>query len=328
MRINRRTFGAALLSALTPLVGAAQEVAYPTKAITIVVPFSPGGGVDTMARLLAEKLRVSLGQPVIVNNKPGASGMLGALAVVRAPADGHTLLLGSAGETAINPFIFKEKMQYAPETDLAPVTAIVKVPNVLLAAPQAPFGTIDELVAYAKKNPGKLSYATSGVGNPQHLNGELLEDMANIRMVHVPYRGASGQLIDVSSGTVDLTFVSYTAAAPFIKDGRVKPIAVTSAKRAPFAPDLPAIGEGKTAPGYALENWFGLFAPGATPTPVVAKINTAVVKAMQEPDLLKRMTDQGGIPAPMSPTDFRGFIKQESAQYARIVEIAKITPQN
>src|SRR5688572_4011992 len=160
---------AAAASAALP--ARAQE--YPSKPITIVVPFSAGGGVDAVARLLADKLRASLGQQVIVDNKPGASGMLGALAVARAPADGHTLLLGSAGETAFNPFIYKSKMQYAPEKDLAPVTAVVRVPNVLVAGPKAPFATLDELVAHAKKHPGRLSYATSGVGNPQHLNGEL-----------------------------------------------------------------------------------------------------------------------------------------------------------
>ncbi|WP_418321420.1 Bug family tripartite tricarboxylate transporter substrate binding protein [Piscinibacter sakaiensis] len=298
---------------------------YPTRTITLVVPFAAGGGVDVMGRLLAEKLRASLGQQVIVDNKPGASGMLGALAVVRAPADGHTLLLGSAGETAINPFIFKARMQYSPDKDLVPITPIVKVPNVLVARPDAPFKSVDELVVFAKKNPGKLTYATSGVGNPQHLNGELLEEMAGIHMVHVPYRGASAQLLDVAGGNVDMTFVSMAAAAPFLKDGRVKPIAVTSAKRAAFAPDVPAIAESKVASKYALENWFGLFAPAATPAPVLAKINAAVVQALQDPELAKRMTDQGGLIAPMSPTQFRDFIKAESAQYARIVDFAKIT---
>jgi tripartite-type tricarboxylate transporter receptor subunit TctC len=322
-----------LLACVTLMVGAASAAPalaqdFPSKTITIVVPFSAGGGVDVMARLLAEKLRSSFGQQVIVDNKPGASGMVGALAVVRAPADGHTLLLGSAGETAINPFIYKSKMQYTPDRDLAPVTAIVRVPNVLVGAPKTPFATLDELVTHAKKNPGKLSYATSGIGNPQHLNGELLEEMAGIFMVHVPYRGASGQLVDVAAGNVDMTFVSMTAAAPFIKDGRVKPIAVTGSKRAPFAPDLPTMAESKAAPKYALENWFGLFAPAATPAPVIAKINAAVVQAMQQPDLAKRMSEQGGIPAPMSPQQFRDFIKAESTQYARIVDFAKITPEN
>jgi len=329
IRQTRRTLcaTAVLCAVLAPAATMAQP-AYPTKTITIVVPFTAGGGVDVMARLLAEKLRGSLGQQVIVDNKPGASGMLGALAVVRAPADGHTLLLGSAGETAINPFIYKAKMQYAPEKDLAPITPIVRVPNVLVTKPNAPFKTVDELVAFAKKNPGKLSYATSGVGNPQHLNGELLEELAGVHMVHVPYRGASGQLVDVAGGNVDMTFVSMAAAGAFIKDGKVKAIAVTGAKRAPFAPDVPAIAESKAAPKYALENWFGLFAPAATPAPVVEKINAAVVQALQDPELAKRMAEQGGITAPMSPAQFRDFIKTESAQYGRIVEFAKITPDN
>lgn len=313
---------------LTPWVAQAQPAPYPSKTITIVVPFTAGGGVDVMARLLAEKLRGLLGQQVVVDNKPGASGMLGALTVVRAPADGHTLLLGSAGETAINPFIYKAKMQYAPQKDLVPITPVVRVPNVLVARPNAPFATVDELVVFAKRNPGKVTYASSGIGNPQHLNGELLEELTGVHMVHVPYRGASGQLIDVAGGNVDLTFVSMAAAAPFIKDGRVKPIAVTSAQRAPFAPDIPAIAESKAAPGYALENWFGLFAPAATPEPVIAKINEAVVQALRDPALAKRMTEQGGIPAPMTPAQFREFIRAESAQYARIVDFAKITADN
>jgi tripartite-type tricarboxylate transporter receptor subunit TctC len=315
---------AASLAAALP--AAAQD--FPSKPVTIVVPFAAGGGVDAIARLLAERLRTSLGQPVVVDNKPGASGMLGALQVVRAPADGHTLLLGSAGETAINPFVYKAKMQYQPEKDLAPVTAVVRVPNVLVAAPRAPFSTVDELVAYAKKNPGKLSYASSGVGNPQHLNGELLEEMTGTHMVHVPYRGASAQLLDVAAGNVDLTFVSMAAALPFLKDGRVKAVAVTSGARASFAPNVPAIGESKSASKYALENWFGLFAPGATPPAVVARINAAVVQALQNPELAKRLRDQGGEPAPMSPQQFKDFIKHESGQYARIVEFAKITPEN
>lgn len=330
--IRRSLCASAVLFALSALMassaGMAQEAAYPSKTITIVVPFTPGGGVDVMGRLLADKLRVSLNQQVIVDNKPGASGMLGALAVVRAAADGHTLLLGSAGETAINPIIYKAKMQYAPDKDLAPITPIVRVPNVLITRKDAPFKSVDELIVHARKNPGKLSYASSGVGNPQHLNGELLEEMTRVFMVHVPYRGAAGQLLDVAGGNVDMTFVSMAAAAPFIKDGRVNAIAVTSAARAPFAPNLPAIAESKAAPKYALENWFGLFAPAATPAPVIARINAAVVAALKDPDLAKRMTDQGGIVSPMTPEQFRAFIKVESAQYARIVDFAKITPDN
>jgi tripartite-type tricarboxylate transporter receptor subunit TctC len=300
---------------------------YPSKTITIVVPFSAGGGVDTIARLLAEKLRESLKQTVIIDNKAGGSGMIGALAVVKAAPDGHTLLLGSAGETAINPFVYKARMQYAPAKDLAPITLVTRIPNVLLVSPTLPVKTIEELVAHAKKNPGKLSYSSSGVGNPQHLNGELLEELAHIHMVHIPYKGASGQLIDVTSGTVDMTFVSYTAAKGFIQSGKVKAIAVTSAKRTSFAPDIPAIAEYKPLGAYQLENWFGLFAPAGTPEAVQQKLNAAVTQALRDPELAKKLRDQGGEPAPMSTQQFRDFIKAESMQFERIVTSANITAE-
>ncbi len=303
----------------------AQE--YPAKQITIVVPFTAGGGVDAVARLLADKLRVSLKQPVVVDNKPGASGMLGAQAVVKAPADGYTLLLGSAGETAINSFVYKGRMQYSPEKDLAPITLVTRIPNVMVVSPNFPAKNVEEFVAHAKKNPGKVSYSSSGVGNPQHLNGELLEEVAGIFMVHIPYKGASGQLIDVTTGVVDATFVSYTAARPFIQSGKVKPIAVTSAKRASFAPELPAIAEFKPLAKYQLENWFGLFAPAVTPVAVQEKINAAVTQALQDPELAKKLREQGGEPSPMPIAQFKAFIKAESAQFARIVDTAKITAE-
>jgi len=319
-----------ILSSLLAALGAAPVAMaqdFPSKTITIVVPFSAGGGVDTVARLLAEKLRGSLKQNVIVDNKAGGSGMIGALAVVKAAPDGHTLLLGSAGETAINTFVYKNKMQYQPAKDLAPITLVTRVPNVLVAANNFPVKNMEELVAYAKKNPGKVSYSSSGVGNPQHLNGELLEEIAGIHMVHVPYKGASGQIVDVVSGNVELTFVSYTAAKGFIKDGKVKALAVTSAKRASFDPNIPAIAEYKPLAKYQLENWFGLFAPASTPDAVVQKLNAAVTQALKDPDLAKRLQDQGGEPAPMSVQQFREFIHSESKQFQRVVETAQITAE-
>ncbi|WP_348635824.1 tripartite tricarboxylate transporter substrate binding protein [Cupriavidus sp. AcVe19-1a] len=182
--ITRRM--AALLLGLTSGATLAQAP-YPSKPVTIVVPFSAGGGVDAMARVLAEKLRTVLGQPVVVENKGGGSGMIGAQAVVKAPADGYTLLMGSAGETAINPFVYKSRMQYAPQADLLPVSLIVKVPNVVVVNPKLPYKTIDELIAYARANPGKVRYGTSGVGNPQHLSGELMARQAGVQLTHVPY---------------------------------------------------------------------------------------------------------------------------------------------
>ena len=319
-----------ILSSMLAALGAAPVAMaqdFPSKTITLVVPFSAGGGVDTVARMLAEKLRVTLKQNVIVDNKAGGSGMIGALAVVKAAPDGHTLLLGSAGETAINTYVYKSKMQYQPSKDLAPVTLVTRIPNVLVAAPNFPAKNMEELVTHAKKNPGRVTYSSSGVGNPQHLNGELLEELAGIHMVHIPYKGASGQLIDVISGNVDFTFVSYTAARAFIKEGKVKALAVTSAKRAAFDNSIPAIAEYKPLAKYQLENWFGMFAPAGTPEPVLQKINAAVTQALKDPDLAKRLQDQGGEPAPMSVQQFREFIQSESKQFQRIVETAQITAE-
>ena len=300
---------------------------YPSKPITLVVPFSAGGGVDTVARILAEKLRLSLRQNVVVDNKAGGSGMIGALAVVKSAPDGHTLLLGSAGETAINALVFKAKMQYQPERDLAPITLVTRIPNVLVAAPDFPARSIEELVAHARKNPGKVSYSSSGVGNPQHLNGELLKELAGIDMVHVPYKGAAGQLVDVTAGNVQLTFVSYAAARGFIRDGKVRALGVTSAKRAAFDPNIPAIAEYAPLARYQLENWFGLFAPAGTPEAVLQTINAAVTHALTDPELARRLQDQGGEPAPMSVQQFRDFIRTETQQFRRIVETAKITAE-
>ena len=329
---SRRTALSALFGALTvagmPTAVLAQDAAYPTKPITIIVPFSAGGGVDVMARLLAEKLRASLGQVVNVDNKAGGSGMIGTVAVVRAPADGHTLLMATAGETAINPHVHKGRMQYAPEKDLAPIALVVKVPNVLVVNPALPARTLTELLAYGRAHPGTLTYGSSGIGNPQHLAGELLEQLSGTPFTHIPYRGASNQLTDTAGGSIDMTFVSLAGAKPFMKDGRVRAIAMTSPARSPLAPELPAVAETKGLERYTLENWFGLFAPAATPPAIVQKLNTAVTEALKDPALIARLHELGGEPTPMTSVQFKGFIQAESARFAKLVETAKITPDN
>jgi len=325
---SRRQALAALALALSSATAAMAQDAYPSKPITIIVPFSAGGGVDVMTRLLAEKLRASLGQVVNVDNKAGGSGMIGTVAAVRAPADGYTLLMATAGETAINPHVHKAKMQYAPDKDLAPVTLVVKVPNVVVVNPKLPVKSVAELIAYAKAHPGKLSYGSSGIGNPQHLAGELLEQLSGTPFTHIPYRGASNQLTDTAGGSIDMTFVSLAGAKPFMKDGRVRAIAMTSATRSTLAPELPAVAETKGLERYNLENWFGLFAPAATPPAVVQKLNAAVSQALSDPDLVKRLHELGGEPTPMSPAQFKAFIQAESARFAKLVETAKITPEN
>jgi tripartite-type tricarboxylate transporter receptor subunit TctC len=324
----RRAALAAIAATLVPAAALAQASSYPTKPITIIVPFSAGGGVDVMTRLLAEKLRASLGQVVNVDNKAGGSGMIGTVAVVRAPADGYTLLMATAGETAINPHVHKARMQYAPDKDLAPITLVVKVPNVVVVSPKLPVKTVAELVAYAKANPGKISYGSSGIGNPQHLAGELLEQLSGTPFTHVPYRGAANQMTDTAGGSIDMTFVSLAGAKPFIKDGRVRAIAMTSPTRSSLAPELPAVAETKGLESYSLENWFGLFAPAATPPAVIQKLNAAVSEALKDPDLIKRLHELGGEPTPMAAAQFKGFIQTESARFAKLVETAKITPDN
>lgn len=323
-----RTLAAAAalaLAASTPLHAADLPANRP---ITLIVPFAAGGGVDGMGRLLAERLRSELPQGVVVENKPGASGMLGATAVVRSAPDGATLLLGSAGETAINPLVFKSKMQYQPEKDLAPVALIARVPNVLVANPKLPVANVEELVAYGRAHPDKLTYATSGVGNPQHLNGELLQSLAGIKMVHVPYKGAAAQLVDVAAGSVDLTFVSLAGALPFIKSGKVKPLAVTSAKRASFAPDIPALAEYAPLKDYALENWFGVFVPANTPPEVQQKLAAAIDRSLKDEKFVASIRELGGEVQPMSQDAFRAFIKAQTAVFAKVVADGNITAEN
>ncbi|MGW9064506.1 Bug family tripartite tricarboxylate transporter substrate binding protein [Achromobacter animicus] len=323
-----RTLAAAAalaLAASTPLQAADLPANRP---ITLIVPFAAGGGVDGMGRLLAERLRSELPQGVVVENKPGASGMLGATAVVRSAPDGATLLLGSAGETAINPLVFKSKMQYQPEKDLAPVALIARVPNVLVANPKLPVANVEQLVAYGRAHPDKLTYATSGVGNPQHLNGELLQSLAGIKMVHVPYKGAAAQLVDVAAGSVDLTFVSLAGALPFIKSGKVKPLAVTSAKRASFAPDIPALVEYAPLKDYALENWFGVFVPASTPPEVQQKLAAAIDRSLKDEKFVASIRELGGEVQPMSQDEFRAFIKAQTAVFAKVVADGNITAEN
>lgn len=322
-----RSLAAALaVAALIPLPSA--QAADPGRPVSLIVPFAAGGGVDGMGRLLAERLRSEMPQGVVVENKPGASGMLGAQTAVRSAPDGSTMLLGSAGETAINPLVFKGKMQYQPERDLVPIALVARVPNVLVANPKLPVANVEQLVAYGRAHPDKLTYATSGVGNPQHLNGELLQSLAGIKMVHVPYKGASAQLVDVAAGSVDLTFVSLAGALPFIKSGKVKPLAVTSATRASFAPDIPAVAEYAPLKDYALENWFGVFVAAGTPVDMQQKLAAAIGRALRDEKFVASIRELGGEVQPMSQDEFRAFIKAQTAVFAKVVADGHITADN
>lgn len=313
--------GLATLAVADPISLAAQD-AYPSRTISIVVPYTAGGGVDSVARLVAEGLHEKLGQSVIVDNVPGASGMIGAQRVARADPDGYTLLLSAAGEIAVNPHL--KKMTYDPLKDLAPISLVVRVPNVLAVGSATEIKTLDDFIAKAKAEPGVLAYATSGVGNPQHLAGALLDKRAGIETIHTPYRGAAQQITDVVGGHIDATYASLAAIQPFIQEGRARAIGVTSAQRLPTLPDVPAISEHPGLEGYEVVNWFGLFAPAGTPPAVIDQLNAGVRSALAKPEILARLEGLGTLPSPDSPDEFKTFVVEETEKFGAIIEQAQI----
>ncbi|MCC7283940.1 MAG: tripartite tricarboxylate transporter substrate binding protein [Acetobacteraceae bacterium] len=324
MTTRRALLSAAAILAAAPLRA---QPRWPDRPLRVLVGYAPGGGVDVIARMLAEPMRAALGQPVVVENRPGASAMIAAQAVARGGNDGHTLLMAAAGEIAVNPALFKQRMTYDPARDLRPVALVAAIPNVIVVHPSLPVRTPAELVAYARANPGKLSFASSGIGNPQHLAGELLNRMAGTDILHVPYRGAAPALTDVAAGRVSMNFSSLGPALPLITEGRVRAIAVTSRERMPQLPDVPALAETPGLEGYDLVNWFGLFAPASMPDANVQRLHEIVATALQQPDLAARITDQGGIAKPMSVAGFAALVAEDSRKYARIIEEADITPE-
>jgi tripartite-type tricarboxylate transporter receptor subunit TctC len=327
---SKRLFGAlsAVCAAwlLLPQAASAED-AYPSMNIRLIVPYTAGGGVDVVARLLAEKLRTSLKQPVIVENKPGASGMIGANYVAKAKPDGYTILLSAAGEIVVNPSLYKEKMTFNPERELASVSLIARIPNVLVVNPSVPAKTPAELLAYAKTQKDRLTFSSSGVGNLQHVSGEMLDKMAGVDIRHIPYKGAAQQIADVVAEHVTMTFTSVAAAIPFIKGGQVRAIGVTSAHRLDALPDVPALTETPELKGYEVVNWFGLFAPGGTPQPVLDKLNEAALAALKDPALLQSLKDQGAEPSPSTRQEFDAFRKEETDKFAKVIAETGITLQ-
>jgi tripartite-type tricarboxylate transporter receptor subunit TctC len=302
--------------------GAAQEQ-YPNQQIKLIVPFPAGGGTDITARLLGEQLRKALGQPVVVDNRPGASGMIGTQAGVKAAPDGYTLLVTS-GEIAVNPHLYKN-MAYEWEKDLAPITNLVQVPNVLVVNADVPAKNVAELIAYAKEHAGELTYSSSGIGNPQQLAGELFNKMAGVKINHVPYKGAAPQIADVAGKHITMTFVSIAAALPFIESGKVRPIAVTSRGRVSMMPDVPAVAEYAPLAGYELVNFFGFYGPAALPGAILRKLNAAAVQGFKEPELVSKLKDLGFEPATDTPEQFREFVGAKSRQFAKIIVDAHVT---
>jgi tripartite-type tricarboxylate transporter receptor subunit TctC len=307
---------AAILFAAAVPAGLAQGP-YATQQIKIICAFPAGGGTDLTARLLGEQLQKILGQTVVVENRTGASGMIGTGAVAKSPADGYTLLVAS-GEMAVNPHLYP-KMAYDLDKDLQPITLLVKVPNVLAVNMDVPAKNVAELIAYAKQNVGKLTFSSSGVGNPQQLTGELFNKLAGVDIRHVPYKGAAPQIADVAGKHITMTFVSIGAAKPFIDSQRIRPIAVTSLTRVAALPEVPAIAEHPPLAGFELVNFFGFLGPAGMPDPVLRKLNAAAVQTMKMPDLVTKFRAMGFEPAPNTPEEFRQFIRTETAKFGKII---------
>ena len=295
----------------------AAQPSYPAKAIRYVVPFPAGGPLDIVARALGQELNKSWNQPVIIDNRPGAGGNIGAELVAKAPADGYTILMGAVSTHAINVTLYA-KLAFDPIKDFTPVTLITSVPNVLVLHPSVPANNVRELIALAKARPGALNFASGSTGSAGHLAGELFKSMAGVEMTHVPYKGAAPAVIDLIAGHVSLMFDNLASALPNIKSARVRALAVTTLKRSPLLSELPTISEAGLR-GFDISTWFGVFAPAATPPDVVAKLNAEIVRILYTPEMKERLALLGAEPAGNRPDEFAAFIKSEIPKYAKVI---------
>ncbi len=314
----RHLLRAAAALAITCVAAIAHAQGFPNHPVRIVVPFPAGGTTDILARAVADRFTQDLGQPFIVDNRPGAGGNLGAELVAKAAPDGYTLLMGTVGTHAINPSLYA-RMPYDHVKDFAPVFLVAGVPNVLVVNPSLPVNTVAELIAYAKANPGKLDFASSGSGTSIHLSGELFKVMAGVSMQHIPYKGSSPALQDLIGGRVQLMFDNLPSSLPFIKAGKLRAIAVTSTARAAALPDIPTIAEAGL-PGFEASSWFGLLAPANTPADVVARLNAEGNKWLASPEARDKLLSQGAIAAGGSSADFAAHITAETAKWAKVVK--------
>lgn len=314
--------GITLLAAATLPTQA--QTAYPTRAVRLIVPSSPGGGTDISARILAPQLTQFLGQQVIVENRPGAGTMIGGEAVARAAPDGYTLLMGIS-TLAINPAMYK-KVSYDALKDLIPISQAVSLSNVLVVHPSLPPRNVKEFVAFVKARPGQINFASAGVGTSPHLSMELLLVLAKLNMVHVPYKGSGPGVSDLVAGHVPVMMPNMLSAQPHIKTGRLRALGVTGIKRAPGAEDIPTIAEAGV-PGYEAVQWYGVLAPAATPRDIITKLHAGVVRALQNPDVRQRLLNDGAEPVGSSPEEFAVYLRSETEKWAKVIKAAGIKPE-
>jgi tripartite-type tricarboxylate transporter receptor subunit TctC len=322
LRASRDCF-VALLLAMTASVVQAQT--YPSGPMRIVVPFPPGGGTDILARSLAQKLNEAWGQPAIVDNRGGANGTIGAAAVAKAPADGHTLLIVPSG-FAVNPSIYKS-LPFDALRDFAPVTQLASSPLVLVVHPSFPPKSVKELIAFLKARPGEINYGSSGNGSPPHIATELFKLLTGTKMTHVPYKGAGPAAVDVIAGQIPIYFMNALQAVPHMKSGRLRPLGVTSGKRFPGLPAVPTIAEAGV-PGYAMTNWYGLLVPAGTPPASVRRLHAEVARILNLPELKERLSSEGAEVVASTPEQFAAFLRSEMATAAKIVKASGMTATN
>lgn len=322
--IARALAGIAAALALAAPATRAAEASYPTKTITIVVPASPGGAIDLVARLVGQKMTEAWGQSVVVDNRPGATGIIGTDLVAKSAPDGYMLAL-VASSHAINPSMVK-KLPFDTIKSFEPVALTHVVPLMLVVSPSLPVTSVKELIAYGKANPGKLSFASSGSGGAPHFSGELFKSMTGIDMVHIPYKGSTLAHPDLTSGRVSLMFDTVAAIGPQVKGGKVRPLAVTTAKRSSAAPQVPTMAQAGL-PGYETSTWGGVLAPAGTPKAVVDKLNAEINKALSSPDVRERLQNAGIEPAGGTPAQFASFLQVEMGKWAKVAKDAGIQPE-
>lgn len=308
-----------------PLTQAASAAEYPARPLRLVVPFTPGGTTDILARVVGARLGEVLGQSVVVENRPGAGGNLGAEAVARAAPDGYTLLMGTLGTQVTNAYLYA-RMPYDAAKDFAPVTLVANSPNVLLTNASQPVRSVADVIALAKKEPGRINYASTSTGGSPHLSGELLVSMAGVRMQHVPYKGAAPAMTDLLAGQVELMFDNLPSALAQIRAGKVRALAVTSPQRSPVLPDVPTVQE-SGLPGYVVNSWFGLLAPAGTPPEIVARLQKAAAGVLAEPSVRQRIEQLGAMPGGDTPAAFSAIIRADHDKWSRVIRQAGIQPQ-
>jgi len=310
-----RLSAVALLLALSPQANAQ---AYPSKPIRFVVPYPAGGPLDTIARLLAAKVGESVKQPVVVDNKPGAGGNIGADIVAKSPPDGYTIVMGALATHAINPTLYKA-IPYDPVKDFTPITQVASTPNILVVNPSVPATNVREFIAYAKANPGKLAFGSGSIGSGGHLAGELFKTMAGVDMVHVPYKGAAPAMQDLVGGQIQVMFDNLASALTQVRAGKVRALAVTTAKRTSLAPEFPTIAE-SGLPGFDIETWFGILAPAGIPREVLDRLHAEFTRALAAPDIREKMLNLGAEPVGNRPEEFAAYIHSEAEKYARVIK--------